>query len=231
LALAFATFSLASLTVVMSQSRGGILVFLTVFAVYFLKRFGWRGVFAGIALALPVLLLGGRSGGTAASSTTERLEVWIEGLEMVRAFPTLGVGYAQFTEHHPLTAHNSVLLAAAEGGLIAAMLWTAVIYVSLKIPLQVLRDVDQPGGAVARTWALALLASTAAATVGCMFLSFNYHFVLWIYVGMTASLATCVARHQPSFRVRFGVRDLVVVAGGTVSVLVAIFVATRAAWA
>lgn len=218
---------LAVVTVVMSKSRGGVLVLLAVLGVYFLKRYGWRGLFTGAAMSLPVLMLGGRSGAKADSSTTERLEIWHEGVEMVRAFPAFGVGHGQFTEHHHLTAHNSVLLAAAEAGLLAAVVWTGLVYVAIKVPLTVLREVHEPGGDVARTWALALLAAMAGMAVGTLFLTFNYHFVLWTYLGMSAALWACVRQHVPGFRVRFGLRDLGLVTATSGGLLVAVFITTR----
>lgn len=225
LLLAVGAAALAACTVVMSGSRSGVLVLLTVCAVYLLKRFRWRGALAASLVSLPLLVLGGRSDRTAAQSTSERLEAWIEGMRMVRAHPILGVGHGQFPEHHPVTAHNAVLLAAAEVGLLGAVLWAGVVYLSLKIPFEVLRQVEAPEGAVARTWALALLASVAGAGVGSMFLSFNYHFVLWIYVGLSGALSACVQRHLPSFRVRFGLGDLALVTGSSAGVLGVIFIA------
>jgi O-antigen ligase len=126
-----------------------------------------------------------------------------------------------------LTAHNSILLSAAETGLFGAVLWAAVIYLSLKIPWRIWRDMTQPEALAARTWALALLAAMAGIFVGALFLTFNYHFVLWIYVGLTAALWAAVKRHQPDFSIHFGSRDLFAVGATTLGVLAAIFVATR----
>lgn len=213
--------------VLMSQSRSGLLVFLTVLGVYFLKRFGIRGAVAAAAAAVPLLIYGGRSGANAASSTDERLEIWYEGLEMVRAYPFLGVGHGQFVEHHHLTAHNSVLLAAAECGIGGAILWVAAIYLSVKIPYRVLREVHEPEAEVARIWATSLLASLAGLIVGTLFLSFNYHFVLWIYVGLTGALWAAVRAHRPDFDIKFGWRDGALVALGSLGLLGALFFVTR----
>ena len=67
-------------------------------------------------MALPVLLLGGRSGENADQSTLERYEAWSTGLTMFRGNPVFGVGARQFAEHHYLTAHNSYVLSFAELG-------------------------------------------------------------------------------------------------------------------
>jgi hypothetical protein len=200
-----------------TQSRGGQLVFLTVLAIYFVRRLGVkRGLAVGVALALPLLLFGGREGG---DSTLERLECWWVGLHLVLASPGFGVGFAQFNEHHYLTAHNSFILSAAELGLPGMLLWTSIVYTAMKIPIQALRAHLPP---VSRAWAIALLASTAGLAVGSFFLSYSYKDVLWIYVGLTGVLYHAIRRHEPGFEVRFGLRDLGVVAAVDVALLFAL---------
>ncbi len=207
-ALALLAAGLIGVCAYFTESRGGQLVLLTVLGVYFVKLVGaWRGGVVGLLLALPLLLLGGRSGGE--SSTKERIECWWVGLHLVVASPGFGVGSGQFLEHHSLTAHNSYILAASELGLPGLLLWTSVVYVAIKIPIQVL---SAPVAPVARSWALSLLASMAGLIVGILFLSYVYKDVLWIYVGMTGVLYQAIKRHNPGFTVRFGVRDLGLVA-------------------
>jgi len=201
-----------------TQSRGGLLVFAAVLGVYFVRRYGMlRGLAVGAALALPLLLWGGRSGAVAVASTMERLECWWVGLHLAASSPVFGVGYGQFTDHHILTAHSSFVLAAAELGLPGMLLWSAIAYVSVKIPVQALRAQLTP---VARTWATALLASTTGLLVGSMFLSYAYKDVFWVYVGLTGALYGAIRRHDPSFAVRFGLRDLVVVSFVDLALLV-----------
>jgi hypothetical protein len=201
--LATLTIAMVGLCAYFTASRGGQLVFLTVLGVYFVNRYGLRrGVVIGVLLALPLLVLGGGGGGE--SSTVERTECWWVGLHLFVASPVFGVGFGQFTEHHYLTAHNSFILVAAELGLPGMLLWTSVIYVALKVPFQALRAQLPP---VARTWALAVLASIAGLVVGSFFLSFAYKDALWIYVGLTGALYQAICRHDPTFRVTFDLRD------------------------
>jgi hypothetical protein len=191
-----------------TQSRGGLLVYLAVLGVYFVRRYGvMRGLVVGAALALPLLLFGGRSGADVDASTTERLECWWVGLHLAAASPVFGVGYGQFTDHHYLTAHSSFVLATAELGLPGMLLWSAIAYVAVKIPIQALRAQVAP---VARTWAVAILASTIGLLVGSMFLSYAYKNAFWVYVGLTGVLYGAIRRHDSSFEVRFGLRDLAI---------------------
>jgi hypothetical protein len=218
LLLVAATVTGVGLCAYFTQSRGGQLVFLTVLAIYFVRRLGVkRGLAIGVLLALPLLLFGGREGGEV--STLERLECWWVGLHLILASPGFGVGFAQFNEHHYLTAHNSFILSAAELGLPGMLLWTSIVYVAMKIPIQALRAHLPP---VSRSWAIALLASTVGLAVGSFFLSYSYKDVLWIYVGLTGVLYHAIRRHEPGFKVGFGVRDLGVVAAVDVALLFAL---------
>lgn len=217
------SFALILACTILTRSRGGQLVFSAVLGAYFVKRFGLRGILFGGLLALPLLLLGGRSGNEAASSTIERIDCWDEALSMWRAHPILGVGLGEFGKYHYMTAHNSYLLALAELGFPGMMLFSILVYMSAKIPLHALRH----GTAAARPWAMALLASFAGLTIGMFFLSFAYHYILWIYVGLAGALFAAVRTHDPTFRVSFGWRDLAIVACANCAVIVLVYAYVR----
>lgn len=231
------TFALVLLCAVLTASRGGQLVILAVLGVYGLKRFGAKGLAFGGVLAAPLLLLGGRSGEEASSSTLERLDAWASALSIWRSNPILGVGLGQFTEYNYLTAHNSYLLTLAELGLPGMIIFTIILYMSAKIPFVVLRDVCDapmddggvaPGAAVTRPWAMGLTAAFAGLAVGIFFLSFAYHYVLWIYIGLSGALYSAVRRHHPSLKVRLHLPDLAAVLAIDVAIIVLVQLYTRA---
>lgn len=216
---------------ILTGSRGGQLVLLAVLAVFFVKRFGLGGVALGGALALPLLLLGGRTGEEAESSTLERIDCWAEALQIWHAHPVLGVGLGRFGEYHSLTAHNSYLLALAELGLPGLALFTAIVWLSAKIPIRVLQSFPErfavlDGTLLARRWAMALLAAFAGLAVGIFFLSFAYHYVLWIYLGLSAALYSAVRTHVPDFRVRFGMGDVLLVLAIDLAVVTSVYLYT-----
>ena len=78
-----------------------------------------------------------------------------------------------------------------------------------------------------RAWSMAMLAAFVGLAVGLFFLSFTYHYVLWIYVGLSGALYSAVRRHDPSFRVRLGWRDLALVAAGCLAIIGLVYLYTR----
>ncbi|HLK35608.1 MAG TPA: O-antigen ligase family protein [Polyangiaceae bacterium] len=252
-ALSAVTFALVLLCAVMTGSRGGQLVFLAVLGAYGLKRLGLKGLAVGVLLAAPLLYFGGRTGDEASSSTLQRLDCWASALSIWGSHPIFGVGLGQFTEYNDMTAHNSYLLALAELGLPGMLIFSMVFYVAAKTPLAVLREVEggaaqgpqagaqrefarhaQPvggplaGGQAARPWAMALLAAFAGLTVGIFFLSFTYHYVLWIFFGLSGALYSSVRTHYPSFAVRLTLKDFVFVFLIDVTIIAFVYAYTRA---
>jgi hypothetical protein len=192
-----------------SQSRGGQVAALLVFFIYLVRRYGLMALIPAGLLALPVLLLGGRSGEAADASTQLRYEAWATGLNLFRRSPVFGVGHGQFTQHHFLTAHNSFVLTATELGFPGMFLFVCIIYLSFKsliVGLVQLRRI--PGSDVAQVWGIALLASLAGVVFQINTLSFAYHSALWIFFGMIGAWSGAIRHHWPEFQVKLTWRDL-----------------------
>lgn len=195
--------------VILSQSRGGQLVVGTVFAIYFVMRFGAKGLVGAALLALPVVLLGGRDDVTAESSSEERVGLLYEGVNLVVQHPIIGVGIDQFKEHlrSHMTAHNSYLLAAAELGFPGFFFWSGLVWTSLKIPFKLARWPGLAPDAVLRRFAVALVVSFVGMAIGIFFLSFTYKQLLFVWFGIAGALYTIVKAEEPSFEVTVGARD------------------------
>ena len=199
------TVGVVAAEIVYTKSRGGQLTFGAVLGAYFLKKYGWRrGVFVGAVMIVPMALLGGRSDETADSSTLERLGCACAGIKMLLSHLITGVGCGQFTEHHFLTAHNAYVLAAAELGIVGMTFFAFIVYLSIRIPIVVLRY-DAGADDEARTtkaMAMAMLAALSGAAVGIFFLSWTYHYVLSIHIGLSGSLYSIVRARHPDFKCR-----------------------------
>ncbi len=218
----------AFVLLVMTRSRTGQLAFCAVLAVYMIRRFGWRGVAIAAALALPAILLGGRSGAEADESGAFRLESWAAGFDMIRQSPVLGVGKGMFVENHFLTAHNSFVLAAAELGLVGYFAWCVLLYVSVKIAVSAMVSLERiPEAAVARAWALGIFASMVGLLISMLFLSLTFHPVTWVHLALCGTLHGVVRRHEPTWRVRIGPWDLAAVAMAAFGLLAATAVYLR----
>jgi hypothetical protein len=202
-------------TVLLTKSRGGLVSAMLVPGVYVVRRYGLWAVLPGVALAAAAVLLGGRSGHAADVSTELRYEAWATGLDLFKASPVFGVGSGQFVEHHFLTAHNSFVLMLGELGFIGLVLFSMVLYVSGKTLIVGLRELAHvPGSAVVQVWGMALLASLCGILFQINTLSFAYHSVLWMFLGLIGAWYSAIRHHAPAFRVPFGWLDVALVVGG-----------------
>lgn len=209
------TMAVVAAAVIFSGSRGGQLVFCAVLCAYFVRKYGltWGATAAGI-LGAPLAVLGGRSGEGADESSLERLEAAGAGLKMLMAYPFRGVGQSQFTEEHHMTAHNAYILAAGELGVLGLYLFSALLYLSGKVTVAALYhpfSIDDPDARALRSLSMAMLAAFAGLAVGIFFLSWTYHFVLWLHFGLAGALH-CVMKHKyPWFDVRLSMKERVLV--------------------
>ena len=204
--------AISLVAIFMTQSRGGLVAMLLVFFVYLVRRYGVWAFAPAAALALPLLMLGGRSGESANESTQQRYEAWATGLKMFESNPLFGVGSGQFGEHHYLTAHNSFVLTLAEMGFPGMVLFVAIIYISIKSLIVGIRSLAMvPGAEVVQVWGMALLASMAATVFSIGTLSFAYKPVLWIFFALIGAWTNCIRHHRPEFSVRLTWKDLAII--------------------
>jgi hypothetical protein len=229
LLLLFATMILVGVAVIFSQSRGGLVAFTAVLGAYFMKKYGYkRGILIAAGLAVPLLVLGGRGGEEAEESSMIRFEAWAAGIKMFLSYPITGVGYGQFTEHHGHTAHNAYILALGELGLPGMWLFITMLIASIKIPVAVLgHPTYDDEGQSAKSLAMAMLAAFGGAVCGIFFLSWSYHPVLWIHLGLSGALYATIKARDPSFEVRTTWRDVLLALGIALAILVGLVFETK----
>jgi hypothetical protein len=236
LLLLMGTLFTVGLEIVFTQSRGGQLTMGSVLGAYFVRKYGWkRGALVGMALAVPMIALGGRHSESAEESTLERLGCAAAGIKMLMSYPFRGVGYSLYTENHFLTAHNAYVLACGELGLFGMWLFGMLAFLSIKVPLAVIQfpmDEDHPDTAPLKTLGMAMLAAMIGLCVGIFFLSWCYHYVLWMHWAMCGSLYCCVKRLYPHFEVKVSGRDKGLVFAGYILFLIfwAYYIRSKGAW-
>jgi hypothetical protein len=122
--------------VYLTHSRGA-LVALTVILVFAARRrIGTlpAALMAGglFVAAMALHFTGGRN--ISATAGEDRSNLWGEGMQILRAHPFFGVGYGDLWEHTDgyLTAHNSVIVCAAELGLLGLFFWSLYLYPTMR---------------------------------------------------------------------------------------------------
>ena len=194
--------------VINTQSRGGMLIFLGVLGLYFVKKFGAKYILVGVVAAIPVFSMGGRSSDSADESTEGRYEAWRAGLQMLQKDPIFGAGHVQFTQHHHLTAHNSYVLAFAEFGMIGMMLWVGLLYTVIKTAVVAIRDFAHDPRGPPPAWGMSILGMTVAYCVQMFFLSLTYHTITWIFFGISGAFYSAIKSHRPDWEVKLTYIDL-----------------------
>lgn len=128
-ALLLATLGWLLYGVLLTDSRGTILAVLAVFMIHLWKTLGRKTLIVVGLLTMVLVLLGSRLADIdpEEESAAGRIDAWIEGIGMLRQNPLFGVGYGNFTDYNPLTAHNTFVLAFAELGLLGYIAWLAMV--------------------------------------------------------------------------------------------------------
>lgn len=141
----------------LTNSRGTLVATLGLLGIYLAWRRGpvMGGIMGAVALvALMAMPSRMNELDVTEDSAMGRVESWYEGLQMFRENPVLGVGADLYSDHYPLTAHNSFVLVLAETGIIGFTIWLAFVgycfrmmLVAIRTPPHHLADGPESGGA------------------------------------------------------------------------------------
>ncbi len=187
----------------LTNSRGTFIGLLAILAYVFCRRWGIvRGLLIAAVFGAAVFLAGpSRLADMSVSeeSASGRVVAWAQGLELLKWRPILGVGYANFTDYHPLTAHNSAVLCMAELGFVGLYVWMLLIVTSFHEAFIVERRArDGEYAFYARVLQLSLIGFFAAA----FFLSRTYNEVLYILIALCAIFSR-FGRERFDYRIPF----------------------------
>jgi len=182
----------------LTQSRGGLLGLLLALLVLSGTRFGWRkAILLALFLVPGALLLGGGrqtdfnlEGG---DTGQQRVQIWSEGLALLRDSPLFGIGTGQYGEEVGHVAHNSFVHAFTEMGFVGGVFFTGAFYLALR-PLAQLSAVRGTLGdaelARLQPFVLALVVGYAG---GLWSLSRNYVEPTYLVLGVAQVYLSLVA--------------------------------------
>ena len=120
----------------LTHSRGSVLALLAMTVVAARRRIKTLPalLLAGVlfAAAMAMQFTGGRD--ISVDNGTDRMDLWSEGLEMLKSHPLFGVGFNQMPDKttNGMTAHNSVVVCAAELGLFGLYFWSLFLFPTLR---------------------------------------------------------------------------------------------------
>jgi len=175
-------------------SRGGMVATLAIVGIYFLvkSKLSFRAMVACGALGGAVLMFAPSHLTTvrdSQNSTQYRVEMWAEGLEMMKQNPLLGIGRGNFKAYTAkLIAHNSAVEIGGETGLVGLYLYIGLIYFSLKSCLHARKHFTEPHD---KDFALAAALGLVGYIVSMMFVTLEYE-TFYLLLAMCAALGRCV---------------------------------------
>ncbi|QNI36583.1 O-antigen ligase family protein [Edaphobacter albus] len=118
----------------LTHSRGGIIAFLAVLLFAFRRKIGTipSAVMAAgfFALTSVVNWSGGRD--VSVEAGAGRMEAWAVGLDLIKAHPIFGVGFGRFGEYFFITAHNTIVVCAAELGMFGLFWWVMFVLPTIR---------------------------------------------------------------------------------------------------
>jgi hypothetical protein len=118
----------------LTHSRGGMLAILATALVASRRRIGTLPavvVTVGLFVAASALgFTGGRD--ISADSGAQRMDLWGQGLQLLKSHPIFGVGFGNMADYTGLTAHNSIVVCAAELGLFGLFFWSLFLFPTVR---------------------------------------------------------------------------------------------------
>jgi len=118
----------------LTHSRGGIIAFLAVVTIAGRRKIGTipSVIIAGGLFVVATVI--GWSGGRDISvgSGADRMEAWATGLQLIKSHPLFGVGFQRFAEYYVITAHNTIVVCAAELGVFGLFFWVMFLIPTIR---------------------------------------------------------------------------------------------------
>ena len=118
----------------LTHSRGAIMALLVVIIVAGRRKIGTIGALVAAGAMFAVSSAAGWSGGREISveAGADRMEAWAIGLQLIRSHPIFGVGFLRFSDYYVITAHNTIVVCAAELGFVGLFFWVLFVFCSIR---------------------------------------------------------------------------------------------------
>lgn len=180
-------------------SRGGFLAAIAMVGFWLLSRY--EITFKRIVLSAVIAVLGILVGPTYLTSTSDssksaqhRVDMWVEGIDMVQSHPLVGIGRGNFArETGLLIAHNSGIELMGETGLVGVYLWLGVIYCGFRSVAARSREAgDERERELLNALGLCLLGYLLSS----LFVTLEYE-TLYFVLGLTAGVRSYTVGEQP----------------------------------
>jgi O-Antigen ligase len=209
-------------------SRGGFIGFLVGLMVLFWARYGRRKsiLLAGVIFPVIFVLFGGRqtSISTGEGTGQSRIQIWVEGFDLMRPSPIFGIGTDQFVENVGHVAHNSFIHAYTELGFFGGTFYLGGFYYALRMlgrlgsPHVTIRD---PEIRRVRPFILAAVVSYAASELS---LTHPYDLSTYTMLGLATVCIRLADPEPPLPGSRLDGRLVLRVVGASALFLVALYV-------
>lgn len=123
----------------LTHSRGGMVALMVVAVMVGRKKIGVLPSLIGGLVVFGGLMASGFSGGrdVGANAGEDRMAAWSAGLGLIKGHPLFGVGFKRFTDFYEITAHNTIVVTAAELGLIGLFFWLLFTLPSVRDMIQI----------------------------------------------------------------------------------------------
>jgi hypothetical protein len=217
--LAMALLGTLLVAIYFTGSRGGFLTTLALFAFFVAIRFRMSpikiasvgGVIMAVFMVAPSYLT---TMDDQSKSAKHRIDMWIEGVEMVQQNPVVGVGKGNFLRYTGrLIAHNSSVEIMGETGLPGLFFWFGLLYMGLKnVVCYVLEAKDESN----KSYAIALGLSVVGYFISSLFVTLEYE-TYYFLLGLCAALGFRLSKPN-----QFIERDFWIISAMTLGWVVAI---------
>jgi hypothetical protein len=179
-------------SLVLTQSRGGLLGIASGLLVVSYARYGRRKTAALAMVAIPLVLvvLGGRQTNFTMDKNDTghaRIQLWAEGFQLLKQSPLFGIGAWQYSDEVTQVAHNSFVHGYVELGLLGGTLFVGAFFCALdgvrRTRFSTTNLVD-PEFVRLRPYVLAMVVGYA---VGLWSLSRNYVVPTYLVLGLAST--------------------------------------------